>query len=68
MIAVITKYYDDRNTYKVIEGEETKKYEGLNGLIETNDERDVYIDWFETKEEMLDKWDAHVDETAVEEA
>lgn len=68
MIAVITKYYNDRNTYKVIEGEETKKYEGLDDLIETNDECDTYIDWFETKEQMLDKWDAIVDEKAVEEA
>jgi hypothetical protein len=68
MIAVITKYYDDKYTYKVVEGEETKQYEGLNGLIESNDECDVYIDWFETKEQMLDKWNACVDEEAVEEA
>ena len=68
MIAVITKYYNDKSTYKVIEGEETKQYEGLDDLIESNDECDIYIDWFETKEKMLDKWNAVVDEDAVEEA
>ena len=68
MIAVITKYYNNKNTYKVIEGEETKKYEGLDDLIESNYECDTYIDWFETKEQMLDKWNAIVDENAVEEA
>ena len=68
MIAVITKYYNDKYTYKVIEGEETKQYEGLDDLIESNDECDIYIDWFETKEQMLDKWDTIIHENAVEEA
>ena len=68
MVAIITKYCGNKNTYKVIEGEETKKYEGLNDLIESNDECDVYIDWFETKEQLLARWDAIVYEGAVEEA
>ena len=67
MIALITKYYDDKKTYKVIEGEEAKQYKE-EGLISSTDECDVYVDLFKTKEELLDKWDAYVDEEAIEEA
>lgn len=67
MVVLITKYYDDKKTYKIVEGNEAEQYK-KEGLISSTDECDVYVDLFETKKELLDKRDAYIDEEATEEA